>query len=197
MDRGEFWVIMGSGPSLCAGDAAYVRGKARVMVINTSFRMAPWADVLYTNDHDWLGIFLRELYGGFNGEIWCGHPQLAGVEGIHHIPFDKTAVGLKPQPGHIAWGMNSGGAGLSLACNHFAACAVVLLGFDQQWTDGQPRWHGAHPEGLQNQKPGFHRWAVWFRQAAADAAAAGIEIINCSRETSLDCFTRKDLRAVL
>jgi hypothetical protein len=71
------------------------------------------------------------------------------------------------------------------------------LGYDQGWTNGQPRWHGKHPQGLQNQKPGFRRWATWFEQAAQDFRGLGVEVINCSRQTTLTCFERRPLQEVL
>jgi hypothetical protein len=192
------WVILASGPCMCAEDADYVRGKAQVLVINTTFRLAPWADALYTNDHDWLRHYLPELRKTFAGDLWCGHFSFAHKTGVRHIPFDKDAIGLDPKPGHIAWGMNSGGAALSLLVNHLQAQRVILLGYTQKWPEGgKPRWHGAHPAHLQNQKPGFWRWAAWFQQAALDAQALGVEILNASRDSTLTCFERVELREVL
>lgn len=198
-------IVMASGPSMCQEDADTVKalvddGKVdQVIVVNTTFRLAPWAGILYTNDHDWLDWHLPEIGAEFFGDVWCGHPDFENVPGIAYIPFDKQARGLFGAVGHIAWGMNSGGAALSLAA-FLGHKRIVLLGYDQQWhkePDGKetPRWHGRHPEHLQNQKPGFHRWGKWFAQAAKDAEKVGIEIINCSRETSLTCFKRMSLHA--
>lgn len=159
-----------------------------VIVVNTTFRAAMWADVLYTNDDDWLDLYIEETKDEFQGRVICGHPDWRGDDYVHHVPFDRDAEGLRSQkPGHIAWGMNSGGAAISLAA-YLGARRIILLGYDQQWTGGEPRWHGRHPAGLQNQKPGFHRWAKWFTQAAIDADACGIQIVNASRATSLTCF---------
>ena len=180
---------MASGPSMCQADADYVRGKARSIVVNSTFRLAPWANVLYTNDHDWLQEHQREVLAKFCGQVYCGHEWCAEHDWIAYTPFDKDAPGLKAKPGHIAWGMNSGAAAISLAY-FMGATRILLLGFDQAWKGSKARWHGAHPPGLQNQRPGFHRWAKWFEQAAIDAKALGIEIINVSRETTPDVFPK-------
>lgn len=193
---GETAVVMASGPSMCSEDAEYVRGKARTIVVNTTFRLAPWADFLYSNDHDWMEMHLHEIGLKFKGDVICGHSAYMRDPVIDHIPFDKWAIGLRAASGCIAWGMNSGGAAISLA-HRLGASRIVLLGYDQQWTNNMPRWHGRHPGQLQNQKPGFHRWAEWFEQAAIDAKDEGISIVNCSRETSLACFPRMALQEAL
>ena len=51
--EGETVVCLASGPSLTPADVEYVRGKARVIVINTTVLLAPWADVLYACDARW------------------------------------------------------------------------------------------------------------------------------------------------
>ena len=187
--EGETAVIMASGPSMCKEDADYVRGRANTIVINTTFRLAPWADFLYSNDHDWMEVHLNEIGRTFQGGVVCGHPAYSRDRVVDYVPFDKEACGLKAAKGHIAWGMNSGAAALSFA-HKMGAKRIIMLGYDQDWTGGRPRWHGRHPGQLQNQKPGFHRWAGWFEQAALDAKELGVEIINCSRETTLTCFDR-------
>lgn len=189
--------ILASGPSLTADDVELVKlAEVPTMVINTTFRMAPWADYLYTNDDDWLDWHLTELGATFNGQIWCGHADYAHVDGVHHVPFDRDCDGLAHKPGHISWGMNSGGAALSLA-EMLGYQRLILLGYDQQWQGDRPRWHGKHPEHLQNRKPGFHRWREYFERVAQQAPARELEIINCSRETSLTCFRREPLRSML
>lgn len=192
------FVIMASGPSMCQEDADLVQDRwmtdgLEVIVVNSTFRLAPWADYLYTNDHDWLEWHLPEI-GTKSPHIAaiCGHEAYARDGVVDYIPFDKEAKGLYPKPGHISWGMNSGGAAISLA-ERMGASKIILLGYDQQWDGDRPRWHGKHPPHLQNRKPGFHRWAEWFKQAAKDAEELGVDIVNCSRQTSLECFRRARL----
>jgi hypothetical protein len=191
---GQTVAVLASGPSMTPADADAVRG-LRAIAVNTTFRLAPWADICYSNDEDWIERHIGELRDYFRGQIWCGHPTWRSIW-VHPIPFNRDAPGLLAAPGCIAWGMNSGAAAINLAVHHGAA-RVLLLGFDQAWAGARPRWHGRHPAGLQNQRPGFHRWRAWFQQAAADAPRLGVEIINCSRRTTLECFPRLSLEEAL
>lgn len=188
------WVVMASGPSMCQEDADYCRDRVDgAIVVNTTFRMAPWADIVYSNDHDWYEAHIVELLETVKGELVCGHPQWRHPS-VTSMPFDRDAPGIKETG--LAWGMNSGGAALNLAYL-MGAKRIIMLGYDQQWKGDKARWHGAHPQGLQNQRPGFHRWAKWFAQASIDLESRGVQVFNCSRETSLGCFQRAELRKVL
>lgn len=69
-----------------------------------------------------------------------------------------------------------------------------MLGYDCQRTGGKVHWHGDHPKGLGN-AGSMPKWPQQF--AKLKAAMAGVEIINCSRETALTCFTRGDLETCL
>lgn len=73
---------------------------------------------------------------------------------------------------------------------------IILIGFDMQQTAGRSHWHGNHPSGLGNAE-GVAGWRKNFPALAADLAARGVETINCTIETALDCFPRADLRCVL
>jgi hypothetical protein len=192
---GETVVCMASGPSMCAEDAEYVRGKARAITVNTTFRLAPWADVHYSSDDDWWRLYIGEMAESCTGEFWSGHPVYE-----HHLiqrcPYDRKLPGISNTPGVIGWGGNSGFCALGLA-HQFGAARIVLLGYDQRWNGSQGHWHGSHPEELQNRRPGFARWAAWYEQAAKDFDALGVQIVNASRATTLTGFERANLRDVL
>lgn len=180
---------------MCAEDADYLRGKARVITVNTTFRLAYWADVHYSSDDDWWRAHLDEMREGCAGEFWTGHPTYDSLW-VQRCPYDKTMTGISNIPGVLSWGGNSGFCALGLA-HQFGARRIILLGYDQQWRGAQGHWHDRHPQGMQNNRPGFHRWRAWFDQAAEDFHAFGVEVVNCSRETSLHCFKRAALREVL
>lgn len=189
---GETVTVLASGPSMCAEDADYCRGKARVITVNLTFRLAPWADVHYSSDDDWWKTHLYEMREGCSGEFWSGHPTFENML-IHRCPFDKTLTGISDTPGVLSWGGNSGFCAIGLA-HQFGAARIILLGFDQQWQGTKGHWHEVHKAPLQTGRPGFHRWKTWFDQAAKDLDALGVECVNCSRETSLECFKRAALR---
>lgn len=179
---------------MTAGDADYCRTRCRVISVNTTWKLAPWADVHYSNDHDWFEAEISAMRaGGALGEFWCGHPSWRHPE-VRSIPFDKTARGIVREPGRIAWGGNSGYAALNLAYQ-FGARRIVLLGYDQSDAQGA-HWHGEHPETY---RKGFNfpMWAVRFAEAARDLRRLHVEVVNCSRETALTCFRRAPLEAVI
>jgi hypothetical protein len=191
----ETVVCMASGPSMCAEDADYVRGKARVITVNTTFRLAPWADAHYSSDDDWWNLHLSEMMEACSGEFWSGHPTFSSPY-VQTCPYDRTLPGISNAPGVIGWGGNSGFCALGLA-HQFGAKRIVMLGYDQQWAGKLGHWHGGHPEGLQNRRPGFERWAAWYEQAAKDFVNLDVEVLNASRATSLTCYPRVALRELL
>lgn len=163
-------------------------------MINTSFRLAPWADVLYACDLAWWDQHYAEVRDGFKGELWTQTKEAAVRHGINRVE-GRTGRGLCREPGVIHQGGNSGYQAIGLAVLQ-GARRVVLLGYDMQRTGGRSHWHGDHPGGLRNSSP-FTSWLQKFGELAADLAADGVEVINATRETALKCFRRARLEDVL
>lgn len=187
---GETVAVIGSGPSACAEDVDACRGRVRVITVNESWRLAPWADVHYSSDHDWWALRLPEMRETCTGELWTGHPERI-ADDVRNCPYDKRKRGLSRTTGVIAWGGNSGYCAVGLA-HQFGAARVLLIGFDMQ---GE-HWHPEHPEPVR--KPSnFPMWIERFWELSADARAAGLEILNCSRSSALLCFTRRTIKEAL
>lgn len=174
-------------------DAMYCSGLARVITVNSTWRLATWADVHYSSDNDWWLHELAEMRQWCAGEFWTGHPEPIAPD-IRNCPYEKRMRGLSKVHGRIAWGGNSGYCAIGLAVQ-FGARRILLLGYDQQ-DDGRQHWHGRHPDSIWK----AFNWPMWhrrFAEMANDATRMGIEIINCSRETALQCFLRARLEDVL
>lgn len=88
---------------------------------------------------------------------------------------------------------NSGAGAVSLAIAG-GASRVIMLGYDCQHTGGVKHWHGDHPPGMGNAGM-VHKWAGKFKELSL--AARGVDILNASRVTALDCFPRVELEDVL
>lgn len=104
-------------------------------------------------------------------------------------------AGVSVDPSLIHTGSNSGFQALNLAILA-GASRVLLLGYDMQATGGKSHWFGDHPGSLNRTSP----YAVFrkaFEDAADQIARLGVEVINCSRETSLMCFPRVALSDAL
>jgi hypothetical protein len=89
----------------------------------------------------------------------------------------------------IHTGGNSGYQALNLAYL-WGARKINLLGFDMQRTGGRTHFHGDH-QGLNNPYDGMlQQWVKNFEMMARDLKAAGVEVLNATRETALTCFER-------
>jgi len=179
---------------MTAADALAVRSKGKVITVNTSYRLAPWADVHYSSDHDWWLMHLPEIRETCSGELWSGYPHGRFAEGIKICPYDKQARGIIRARGRIAWGGNSGYCALGLAYQ-FGAKRIILLGYDMTDSKGE-HWHGSHDESIRKAF-NFPMWKPRFAEAARDFKRLGIEVVNCSRDTALDCFPKKPLEDVI
>lgn len=187
---GSTVVCIASGPSLTADDVAYVRGKARVIVINTTYQMAPWADVLYACDARW----------------WKWHqgaPEFAGMKfalerraakwGVTVLKIGATE-GLSDDPTTLCTGKNSGYQAINLAV-HLGAARIVLLGYDmQRGPKGEMHWHPEHPMTTPHLYEQFRARYATLEQPLRER---GIEVVNCSRRTALRTFPTMPLESVL
>lgn len=193
-------VVAGGGPSLTAADLERCRGRARVIVVNDAYRLAPWADLLYAGDRQWWWAHWDSA-GAFAG------PKVGLLTAGREPPDFRRPVlllrstgpeGLELDPSRgIRTGGNSGHQAVNLAV-HLGAKRLVLLGFDMQAVNGRAHWHGDHGNGLGNPRQlHFDRWRSSAAGLAKALKAAGIEAVNCSRATALTSFTRAALEEVL
>lgn len=183
---GRTVVCIASGPSLTPQDCEAVRAAGHPSVVtNTTFRMAPWADVLFGFDAAWWRQHLEEVRGVFHGRLMTPS-QVAGrlgVESLYGAPWFQHAG-------------NSGASAIALALAGGAA-RVVLLGYDcARGPANESHWHGDHPDGLANCASMAH-WPAQFEPVARRARKAGAVVLNASRRTALTCFERVDLQEAL
>lgn len=186
-------VCLACGPSLTAADVNHCRGKATVLAINDSWRLAPWADALIASDAAWWHH--HRGASAFPGLKFSLDKAAASVPGV--VVLKNTGdKGIELDPTGLRTGRNTGAAAINLAV-HFGATRIILLGYDMEvQAKGPTHWFGDHPLGLRNHSP-----YPLFRQMIATMADplrdAGVEVINCSRHTALDCFPCRPLDEVL
>lgn len=140
--------------------------------------MAPWADALYAMDRAWWRVHIDEVRRVFGGVLWS---PLVGIAGVKRVNFGG------PIP------RNSGAGAIGLAAR-LGARRIVLLGYDVQLPEGRAHWHGDHPKGLGN-AGSIGQWPEQFRLLAR--TLAGLEVVNASRSTALECFPRESLEDAL
>lgn len=205
------------GPSLTAEDVHAVRGRAVVVAVNDAVRLAPWADVLVSVDQLWWDRNYRKMreFPGLKvrthatnqtvtrGRVgpqycqgcqrrltsakpcWCHGIVTLFNDGVEGVCFDPTAI----RTTH-----NSGGAAINVAV-HLGARRIILLGYDMG-PDDRGRRYFHDTEATQLRSP-----YLTFRKRIATMVeplrAAGIEVLNCSRQSRLECFPRVPLETAL
>jgi hypothetical protein len=187
---GRTAVVAASGPSLTKDDLDFCRGKAAVIVVNATFQLAPWADVLYGADYRFWQTYYPRIIPTFTGELWSVSAQARDKFGTYWINHE-AGRGFNGKSDSINGGGNSGFQALHLAAT-FGATRIILLGFDMQRTGGKSHWHGDHIGGLHNGN-GFPSWIERMGYLARDLAASGVTVLNCSRATALRCFPKAKL----
>lgn len=189
---GETVVCIASGPSLTKEDVDYVRGKARVIVVNSSYLLAPWADVLYACDAQWWRW-------NPTAKDFAGLKYALTLDSRHYCPGvkvleNKGAEGLELKPTGIKHGRNGGYQAMNLAV-HFGASRILLLGYDMQpGPNREEHWHGDHPNRHRSPYDVFRRM---YPTIVEPLKAAGVEVVNCTRRTALTCFPQAPIDVAL
>lgn len=193
MWTGRTVAVLASGPSMSQAVADSVRHLPRIAV-NTTFRLAPDAEIIY----------------GCDGRWWREHPEALACPGLKvtievlpkHRPNAPAEVlvlrntgreGFDPDPTALRTLNNGGGQGAQIAV-HAGAARILLLGFDMHGG----HWHGPHPEGLAN--PGPVQMAQWIERLNTIApilAARGVDVVNCTDGSALRCFRQSTVAAEL
>jgi hypothetical protein len=210
---GETAWIIGGGESLRGFDAARLKGRGRVIGVNEAglaadpgaadeLPHAPWADVLYWADKQWINWNWRRL-GEHTGRYRVARfapvisedndagARITAQYDIKVLP--PTKVALSDRPTSLS-GFCSGGAAINLAYL-FGATRIVLLGFDMQGGN----WHGRHMRGG-DEKRYRSRFMPAIVAMAEPLRGAGIEVINAVTApgaSTLTCFPIRPLEDVL
>jgi hypothetical protein len=185
--------VMASGPSMSAEVADTVRA-ARVpaIVVNNTFRLAPWAAVLYAADARWWRLTPDAVeFGGLK----------VSIENIDELPPRGVLLmrnggreGYDEAPDSLRTGHNSGYQALHLAVKA-GARRVVLCGFDMR---GSGHWHPNHLAPLRSVDEAFFAMCrARFQTILAPLAQMGVEVLNCTPGSALTCFPRVALEDAL
>lgn len=179
--------VLASGPSMSQEAADKVRAAGiPTIAVNTTFKLAPWADMLYAADAAW----------------WHSTPQarkFAGlkvsaeqVDGVNSIG-NAGGVGYTDHTMAVHTFGNSGAQAIQIAAKAGAA-RVLLLGMDM--TGGH--WHGPHPAPLRNtHQDTYEVWRSYLPVLADALRARGVEVVNCSLESAVDCWPKVALEDAL
>lgn len=182
--------ILASGPSLAPADIArVVAAGLPIIAIKEAQRLAPTADVLYACDAKWWRHFGPSLCG-YNGLRYAleatPYAQQLRNSGFGGLELDPTA---------LRTGKNSGYQSVGLA-RHFGAKRILLLGYDMQPGKTGDHFFGAHryPGAV---TPHYRDFRELFETIVEPLKQEGIEVINCTPGSALECFPLMTLNDAL
>jgi hypothetical protein len=187
--REQYCAIIASGPTTKQIDLNQLRGRLRVIAIKENVDLVPWADVLYGCDL----AFWKNRNGvpEFGGLKISFERPMPGVHGITVEP--KADRILLTTPGVVGAGGNSGFQAVNLAAQ-WGVRGILLIGFDMHDRSGV-HWFGrVYAPGRNN--PGydnFRRWIAAFHHSAPLLSSKGIDVINSSMTSALNCFPKMTL----
>lgn len=186
------FVLIGGGPSLTPADVDAVRGRARVIAINESVRLAPWADVLWASDRKWIDW--NDGVPNFKGLKFSIESRDTTTRSDWTVLKNTGFLGLETEPKALRTGFNGGYQALGLAY-HMGAKRVILLGFDMKGdANGRCHWHPPHPDGRVSP---YDKFIEAFDSIVQPLKDAGVEVINCTPNSALKCFPYQSLQETL
>lgn len=181
---GETAFIVGGGPSVSKQPVDRLRGR-RVIAINSSYELVPWADVLFFGDARWFReIHHQQFIAGFKGRVVTVAVNITRSPKVLLLEKVKPP-GLSDKPDAVTMLHTSMTGAINVAA-HFGAARICLLGADGR-ADGK-RTHHHSP----------HRWPVrpgaWdlqrdeLRTTMKPLKKRGIKVVNCSPGSAWDLW---------
>jgi len=186
MWEGKTVAILASGPSMSKDTAEKVRAAGvPTITINTTFRLAPWADMFYAADARWWDVYWKAVSPLPGLKVTCESDAP-----FHLLPEllllgNSGRTGFDPNPAFVRTGGNSGYQAIHVAVQA-GARRVLLCGFDLR---GEGHWHGIHPDPLRNAGEGlFPRWIEWYETLFKDLSSMDVEVLNCTPNSALQLW---------
>lgn len=193
--RGHTCVVVASGPSLTDEQIAIVEASsAKTIAVNNSYQKLRAADVLYACDFLWWKINRDAARKHCKTmAMWTQDRSAAERWQLNYVRHEsRDGLGKAG----IRTGGNSGYGAINLAYL-FGCRRILLIGFDmQEGPKGEKHWHGDHVAPL-TQKQQFVEWRHKCRVLAKELEAEGVEVVNCTPRSALECFPMGDLREAI
>lgn len=186
--KGETAFVIAGGTSVAKQDISKLKGR-RVIVVNSSYEVAPWADFLFFGDERWWHDHVKKPgILQFKGRIVTPSAAAIGRSILRVRRYTpnldkrrgKLGPGLTDNRGAVVSQRTSLQGAINLAV-HLGVARIVLLGADMcRGESGKTHHHSPHK--WQN-KPGNATWNIQMEQLALvvePLRAWGIEVLNAS-----------------
>jgi hypothetical protein len=192
---GHTAVVLASGPSITHAQTEMVRESgAKTITTNTTWQLAPWADVHYACDLMWWKTNYAALVSkDAIRKCWTQDRTSAERYGLRWVRQSaRPGLGLK----EVQVNGNSGFGAINLAFL-FGCRRILLLGFDMKpGAQGRLHWHPDHPAPMV-QKQQFGEWIHKGTLFARELKDAGCSVVNCTPGSALTCFKTAELQGAL
>jgi hypothetical protein len=194
--RGECVAIVGAGPSANKQPIEMLRDRIHVIAINESYKLAPWAEILYACDFGFWQVHngCKEFAG-----LRLSHDRRACDQfGLQRVNIEQVGSNdlLLDRPTYVGAGGNSGFQAFNLAIQ-FGATGIMLIGIDCTLEHGM-HWHGRHSAPMSNpMEINAKRWQVAFDGAAARVRSLGVDVVNCSQISKLTQYPKTTIAEAL
>lgn len=189
--HGQTVAILASGPSLTQADADICK-RHWTIAVSDAWRVAPWADVVYSCDGRWWDHHRPEARG-----LKVGLAPAPAWPQTHVLRQDNNSV-LSDDPEALATGdggerhfSSSGYQAINLAVL-LGASRILLLGYDMHIVAGKHHFFGDHPREF-GQADHYAQMRAAFPKLARVLDSRGIHVTNCTPGSALDCFQIKPL----
>ena len=201
--QNQYVALIGGGGSVKRSDVDLLHGKLRVVVINESWQLAPWADALYSCDEKWWRLRNPKDFKGLKVTVDEVAPRLfpelkkLKLRPLPNAPGKYCQWLLMDEWGEVGSGQSGGFQALNWLAQ-LGVKGIALLGFDACIINDKIHWHGQHGVELNNPDHStFVGWKRWLENAAPKLADLGIEVINCSMLSAVGGFQRIEVAATL
>lgn len=185
---GERVLIVASGPSAQTVPLEDAKGRARFVAINDSWKLCPWADVLYACDGAWWrkNEGLPEFAGIRVSQDITAHSRFPG---IHHVKCRRgIARIITDKTGEIGDGRTSLFQAINLVVRAGPPRIIGLVGADMRLDYGM-HWHGPHEGGLNNPREAMiNRWRDAIDGVAGQLSGLGVTVFNLSPISTLKAY---------
>jgi hypothetical protein len=168
--------ILASGPSLTQAQVDLACANMKTVAINSTWEIAPNADVLYGGDFLWHKVNHAAYRKHFRGEVWTQDSTAADRYQIKRVKgTNREGLGIQC--------IHNNGNSLAQAINlvYLWGCRrILLLGADMKLGHkGERHWHADHPAPL-IQSQMFDEWLFKGAKLAADLKANDCTVLNCT-----------------
>ncbi len=167
-------VILASGPS---AQPITVRPGIDLIAVCDAYRLAPSADAIVAQDREW----------------WSLHRDAAAAPCLRYSVNDIEDISpgaVKVKGAIVGTGTNSGALAIYVAVVYRWAQKILLSGFDMNGD----HFFGAHPKPLANTTAErFDTFRRQFLMVKEVCEKLGIEVVNCTPDSTLTCFRMSTL----